>query len=268
MAKRIVEKLILVFGVFCLSACNVEVMEDWPGDDYEGYAQEIPAEDLTVFEVESTHGFAAILNAYAEFERSGFVAFYEGLVSPSYFVWRHHSIAIQVEEGLDGPHFMYAFHDMNGDGVPELFIGGVWGQRRVLQPALYAVYALQNGVPVPLIYNYSPQEWIGLFRTITGEYTISLNRSRMDIIRNTFFGFDEKGNFVVLEGVFSWERNSVCRCCYTEEIFFTEFSLFFSQDRPFSGIEISEDEYIGIVYWYGVLDDMGRVELAWERVVQ
>ena len=220
-------------------------------------------------ESESTHDFSAILSAYAEFERSGFTVLDDDLISLSYFTAQNHSTGTNLGwEGRSKPRIMYAFHDMNGNGVPELFIGGTWSDRQV-RPSLIAVYTLQNGAPVPLIYEWSHHVFLELHADIYGNYIIRVAGGRMGIMWDDIYGLDENGNLLELGGVYFWERYRRCECCNAYDVFYTEF--YRVAGERFLGdneVLISEDEYTALLVQWGIYDNMGRVELAWEYLIQ
>jgi len=219
-------------------------------------------------EIDKTHGFQAVLNAYAELERSEFAVLDEDLISLSYFVARNHYIGTNF--GWDDwsiPRLMYAFHDMNGDGVPELFIGGAWGNSQI-HPSLIAVYTLQGGVPVPLIYEWSNNIGLDLLADIHGDYIIHTFGGRMGIGWDTVYRFDEKGNFLESGGVFLWQRNTLCDCCYTYVIEYDEFYKTYGDRFSGNDVLISVDEYNALLVQWGIRNNARHVELVWEFLLQ
>ena len=89
--------------------------------------------------------FASLLNAYAEFERSGFTVFDDLLIGHSAIVVWRYAIGL-TPSGEASPPLIYAFYDINDDGEPKLFVGTL--EMDGIQ--ITGVYILQNGVPVSI----------------------------------------------------------------------------------------------------------------------
>jgi len=211
-------------------------------------------------DVNLMYGFEAVLNAYAEFERSGFTVRNNDLIAPSYFVFNNYLAATQNSWNSEQrPHIMYAFHDMTGNGMPELFVGGGY--------ALIAVYTLHNDIAVPFIYERTWHMWLSLLKNIYGEYIIRVNSGRMGIEWNEFFALDENGNSLHVGGISSWERAVWCDD-YIDYDFIFEFYQYYGERLSGNSVQITEDEYTALLVQWGIYNNAGRVELPWEYLVQ
>ena len=214
---------------------------------------------------ELMYGFATVLNAYAEFERSGFTVLDGDLIAQSHFAapqlsWATTYLGVR-------PRVMYAFHDMNGSGVPELFIGGVWGHFNGY-PSLITVYALQDGIPTPVIYELSNNSFLNLFTDVYGNYFIRNAGGRHGIFWDTAHGIDENGDLLFLGGVYSWIRWRLCECCNMYDSYFVEFYRVYGAGISAYDVLISEDEYTVFLVQWGMYNNKGLVELAWEYIVR
>lgn len=224
-----------------------------------------------------TFGFGAVLHAYAEFERSGFMVVNHNLMADTYFVAdTHHRVRnnnswseSSRQRWEESPPFvMYTFFDINGNGTPDLLIGGNWGWGGEF-PSLISIYTLQNGMPVPVIYESSHHVFLDFVEDIYGNNNIRTAGGRMGIMWDEFYTIDENGELLKLLGFYSWERHSLCTCCYLNDIWFTEFRKYYD-DRFENGIMITEDEYNALLKRFGIYnnDNIGRIELNWKRLVE
>ena len=284
--KKIAQAIIALLVVLFFAACGNEAdaissmydyvdgyvtHEDYEEEARKGYGQENSVDD--VVEIRLTHGFDAIFNAYADFERSGFLDFDEDLITFTHFSNQSHWEATRpVPNGAiwtpPDRHFLYAFHDMSGNGVPDLFIGGTGANWERVQ--LIAVYTLQNGLPVPFIYESSQHVWLDLFETIYGGYVIRVGGGRMGIAWDDVFAMDENGYLLYTVSVYSQEHAIWCDCCqYDFYDFYTAFyrntGTWFSEQES---ERVSEDEYRETLIRYGIYNNAGRVELEWARLLQ
>ena len=242
-------------------------------DNFQGYVSAAITSDegtpsceilAALNDIDILHSFAAVLGAYAEFERSGFTMLDDNLIANSFSALRYHTITTTNGWGSSSkPRIMYAFHDINGNGVPELFISRLWGitQNR---PTLIAVYTLQNNVPVPLIYELSDNIFLDLYADAYGYYIIRNAGGNMGMLWDEVFRLGEDGALLCIGSVISWESRILCRCCYTYDFRFTEFF----QDHGETSHEITEDEYTAFLVRWGIYNNVGLVELPWEYLVQ
>ena len=221
-----------------------------------------------------THGFEAIINAYAKFEQSGFTILNDDLIASSYFVVHHHHLAISTWSSSprlrweeNPPYIIYAFFDINGDGTPELFIGGNRGRSET--PSLIAIYTLMDGVPARLIYESSNNIFLDLVEDIYGNYNIRVAGGRFGTMWDEFYTLDENGDLIEVGGFYSREGARWCECCSMYgDGYFIEFYQFY--DGRFMGddIMITQDEYNVLLIQFGIYGNIGRVELPWERILQ
>ena len=215
-----------------------------------------------------TFGFGAILHAYAQFEQSGFTVVDSNLMSDTYFVARNHNSARYIDLSSEStrlrweenpPSIMYTFFDINGNGTPDLLIGGTWAFLGTT--SLIAIYTLQNGVSVPFEYERCMYVFLDLFEDICGNYNIIVTRYGRAGIWHRLFNIDENSDFVETANLNFWERNRLCSCCYLKIIYFTEFFYTGSYEL------IMEDEYNAFLKQYGIYNYIGRVEYEWKRLV-
>ena len=146
--------VVLLLFVSCDEA-GMYSNDEFPTDEW--FLPFFTIEDSTVEMIFSTdnpnaEAFAYILNAYAWLEHSGFTALDANLIGHSYlaevvrYQWLRSAPTWWWWSRMNddvAPIIMYALHDINGDGVPELFIGGERG--------IAGIYTLRDGVPVSLL---------------------------------------------------------------------------------------------------------------------
>jgi len=215
-----------------------------------------------------TFGFGAILHVYIQFEQSGFTVVNSNLMSDTYFVARNYNSARHMDLWSEStrlrweenpPSIMYVFFDINGNGTPDLLIGGTWAFSGTT--SLIAIYTLQNGVPVPFEYERCMYVVLDLFEDIYGNYNIVVTRFGRAGIWHRLFTIDENNNFLETSNLSSWERNTLCGCCYLNLLEFTEFFYTGSYEL------ITEDEYNTFLMQYGIYNNNGRVEYEWKRLI-
>ena len=136
-----------------------------------------------------------LLIAYEELERSGFLAFDENILGHSVLARQEGILCTFRNRGS----LIYAFHDINGDGMPELFIG----MRIGTSSCIIAIYTLQNGEPAPVI-QAEGRPVISLLADVNGNYVIEYAEGRrMDIAGEHFYALDENGTLISLDRLFT-----------------------------------------------------------------
>jgi len=136
--------------------------------------------------------YETIINAYRELELSSFTVFDEYILGHSFY-------AEYARFGFPPysfePSITYAFHDINGDGLPELFIGA--------GNLITGIYILQNGKPVSVIQQISWRFHLNLLTDYDGNYIIELSRGRMSQAEDVFFTLNESGELITLDRLYT-----------------------------------------------------------------
>jgi len=199
--------------------------------------------------------FAEIIAAYADFERSDFWDYDMDLIGETIHSREYHDGGLFTGEtrlSFGGTPIMYYFFDINGDGVPELFIG--------MENRVEAIFALQNGIAVPVISSGSHTElgiYIDIFNNNFFGYFIRLNLARMGRTYDIIFTLDENGNLIESENIISaayagehhgdWDFSNISYYRYLdgENIFVTEeeFNEFLTRYRLHEGEWILNFDY-------------------------
>ena len=202
--------------------------------------------------------FAAILNAYAKLELSGFTLFDENLIGHSIFSRIGH---VPTGSLRNQNQIMYAFHDINNDGVPELFIGAYWVSGYY---AIFGIYAMQNGKPVSVLQIDDTRFCINVQTDIYGGYVIELAQGAWDVAIEIFYELDESGMLVerdiLFTGGLDWTAGR------------DEPDWFRSRDIDGELVAITQDEYIEAIIKFGSAGYMvdvesRRVSLEWKPIL-
>ena len=207
--------------------------------------------------------FAAILNAYAELELSGFTLYNEELIG--------HSLFVVLGEAMWSPRvpnddrqIMYSLHDINGNGLPELFIG--------TNSVITGIYTLRNAEPESVIQLENHRHILNLFNDIDGRYIIKHGHGHLDHAWEYFYTLDEDETLTVRDRLFTngldWSGNPDRYNDGNEPAYF--------RSRLIDGEEVSitEEEYIALInkygsWGYGLPDDtveVRSVSLEWFAV--
>jgi len=201
----------------------------------------------------ATAPYAPLLNAYAEFERGGFLFYdadlnvyreFEGrdsaifnkeLIGDSIIVRWGEYIGPTPRGGTSPPIF-YAFHDINGDGVPELFIGAnEWSD--VISIA--AIYNLQGGEPVSVT-QIGGRVGISLQTDTYGGYVIEAAWGHMGSAGEYFYSLNENGELILLDAL------------YTGPVYTDEGQMpWIGRGDYDEAVEITLEEYTELIIHYG-----------------
>ncbi|MCL2048543.1 MAG: conjugal transfer protein TraX [Defluviitaleaceae bacterium] len=139
--------------------------------------------------------FAPILNALAEIGQNGYDAYDRKLLLDTNVIRRYGWFAI------DSPPTHYAFLDINGDEIPELFILADCFNDRFCDHFI-DIFTLKNGVPEVTV---QPEihYFLGLYKDIDGDYVINERVARMGEFDNYFFKIDENGETVMIARLYA-----------------------------------------------------------------
>ena len=229
-----------VFAALLLSACGGQLTDYPEVEDYVLANTEVIAsvpEEVPAFDTNKP--FAAILNAYAELKLSNFTLYDADLIGHTSFA-RFGMFPSHFPEEY---HFVYAFHDINGDGLPELFIG----YSRGVYVTIYEIYTLQNGKPISFMQEEG-RFAMRLLADVNSNYVIELISGRMSRSTQRFYVLNESGILVALDMIFTnghtWELSE----CGRYDLF-----VAFLRARYVDGeeVDITEEEYIALNKFYG-----------------
>lgn len=199
--------------------------------------------------------FASILDAYAELERSGYTQFDEVLIGDSLLSGQG---SRTYNFGRDAkPAIMYAFYDINADGLPELLIGA--------EESIAGIYALRNGKPVSVI-QVEMRRNLDLLIDSDGNIVIEDSKGKMDFATEFFYGLSETGELVTLDKL------------YTNGLDIRDgepVGYFHAKDVDGEEVSISGEEYCSLIQkygaqGYGTLEEMresSAVRLIWTPIL-
>jgi hypothetical protein len=207
-----------------------------------------------------THRFARILDFYAAFVQNDFGFF--GCGDGETFVREVADLRqMYFDEGrcneFVAPTIMYAFHDINGDGAPELFIGN--GQK------IHAIYAWQDGMFLPSqIAHDTSRTVLNLSTDIYGRYVTSIEWAQWGMSETSIFALDESGELTKLAEITTQMHTWVCEYNEDNHHSYTAYSM-----REDSGetIEITRDEFLSLHEQYGTLP-VREVSLDWRVIAR
>ena len=134
--------------------------------------------------------FAALLGAYAALALSSYTQIDEELLGDSFLAER--SLAWDEPWQGFGPAIFYALHDINGDGVPELFIGTHFGN---FEREILGIYTLRDGEAVSVV-RPGGRASVHLLTDIDGNYIIETAWGHMDYGGEAFYTLNVYGESV------------------------------------------------------------------------
>jgi len=219
-----------------------------------GEIEEI-SEEAETSVAQDAHGLRVILNAYTEFVRSDFTEVDLELIGHSYLVRRAYSDRRSDWADSVPPTIVYAFRDINGDGVPELFIGNLTPWDEVF---IRVIYSIQSDTPAPIVSD-EMRGGIGVWTDIYGDYIISTVTARMGAVEYNVFLLDETGNLRKLDSV------SMSEVWDTAEgnpdvLRYTRFV-----DNEI--IPITVDDFYDFFTRFGMRTDAGCAQLEWMHIL-
>ena len=225
---------------FCilLMACGVH------HEDYFFVDNSIYNDDELPFCIEETEkepwqiAFAPIVNAYAEAWQSRWLYYDEYLIGNSSVV------QLALGANLSGV-LVYGFHDLNGNGIPELILGTNSGDAFI---HIHEIYTIQDGKPIALFQSgLRIHRWLSVDND--GNHIIRFVWGRFDYWAATLYRFDMNG-----ELIFIAEINT--------------FMALICDDNHSMGTGIAYgDECLGCVHFFGHLkttDNYARLNSDWD----
>jgi len=197
---------------------------------------------------EAINAYQSLLIAYSQLEQSGFMEFDENMLG--------HSI-LAAQEGvlclfMARHPLSFAFHDINGDGLPELFIG--------MRNGIIAIYTLQDGRPVPVI-QQEGRPTLHLMVDASGRYIIQHFHMRMDHGFEYFYELDANGTLISLARLYTngldWDNSE-------DDENPPYFLAKYVNGRE---ISITQQEYDAIINRYSARGSATMVPLPWQPIL-
>lgn len=195
----------------------------------------------------TSHGnepFTPIIDAYAALEQSNYTSFDKDIIGDSLLT----AIGGRSYNFGPNPTLMYAFYDINSDGLQELLIGA--------NETISGIYALQNGTPVSVIQVESRHN-LSLLMDSDGKCVIEHSWGHMGYATEFFYKIDEDGKLVTLDKLFT--NGDVKK---GNELI----GHFRAKDVLGKEVSITEEEYCSLIRKYGStgyepLEDTGKVRM-------
>lgn len=210
-----------------------------------------------------TAPFAAIIAAYAMYQQNGFVLPEDHPLWHPYHMGYLHPIALRYNFLHTNWNILYAFHDISGNGRPDLLIGAVEPRSWGFFPYLVGIYTLRDGEPVPVIRYGGGRGDIWLFESSDGGIVISEGWGHMGSAAEFFYAIDENGELVLLDALFTyhpdWEHLE-----QTGEAIHIRLRHVSGNFWDGEQVRITEEEYIALINKYGSFGyEIGWNEIDW-----
>lgn len=195
----------------------------------------------------TSHGngpFTPIIDAYAALERSNYTSFDKDIIGDSLLI----ANGGRLYNFGTNPTLMYAFYDINSDGLLELLIGA--------DETISGIYVLQNETPISVIQVESRHN-LNLLMDSDGKSVIEHSWGRMGYAREFFYKIDKDGKLVTSNKLFTNGDDKKGN----------EFiGHFRAKDVLGKEVSITEDEYCSLIRKYGStgyepLEDTGKVRM-------
>lgn len=210
---------------------------------------------LPILTENTSHGngtFTPIIDAYAALERSDYTFFDKDIVGDSLLIVN----GGRLYNFGTNPTLMYAFYDINSDGLLELLIGA--------DETISGIYILQNGTPVSVIQVESRHN-LSLLMDGDGKCVIEHSWGHMGCAREFFYTIDEDGKLVTLNKLYTNGDDK------KDNGFIDHFR---AKDVLGKEVSITEEEYCSLIRKYGstgyeLLEDTGKVrmiDVIWKPV--
>jgi hypothetical protein len=185
--------------------------------------------------------FLSVINAYAVFEVNGYTFYYKDIIGDSILI-QDGGFSYRVEI-IKKPVLMYAFYDIDGDGISELLISAY--------ESTTGIYALQNGKPISVTQLTDDRHGLNLRIDSNGKCVIEHSYGHMDTAEDFFYTIGENGELVVSDKLYSngldWSD------AYVDESgeIIGDLKYFRSKDVDGEEVSITEEEYRTLIQKYG-----------------
>ncbi len=202
--------------------------------------------------------YNSVVNAYIDLERSGYTSYDESILGDDVCLIPNGSGSYFIGYETK-PSLMYAFYDLNGNGLPELLIGAEMGAAdETVLPSVFitGIYGLNDGKPVSLI---QIGAWSQLnILTVNSNNCILkiISGTHIDYVEEYFYKIDKNDTLLMLDKLYTYGR-------------FDQYDMVdditYSHTREVNGEEVSitEQEYLGLMQKYGsvgALNDVGEIK--------
>ncbi|GLC80071.1 hypothetical protein [Lacrimispora brassicae] len=198
--------------------------------------------------------YKSVINAYIGLEQSGYTSYDESILGDdvclipngdgSYFI------------GYDTkPSLMYAFYDLNGNGIPELLIGADLGEADgAAMPDVFitGIYGLQDGKPVSLI-QVDAWSQLNVFSNNSDISIIKITSgTHIEYVAEKFYMIDEKETLITLNKLYTYGKIND---------YYEPDDIIYSHTKDVDGKEVSitEQEYFALMQKYGSVGYLNRV---------
>lgn len=203
--------------------------------------------------------FAAVINAYAVLEQSGYEVFDDVLIGESEYI---HFGKELLNKGHQPPPLEYAFFKMNQNDTMVLFVRS--------DNSAPDIYVKLNGKSkYVLVPEDAPTRYFHLLTDEDEQPVFEFSRGRMDVSEHWFCVINEYGEFVILEKLFTDG--------FDKENYDEEAGPIYSRLKEVNDeqVAIEEEEYLALLRKYGStgygIEDAGttrEIELTWQPIAK
>jgi len=186
--------------------------------------------------------FVSTIEFYRQLQKNGFIDYTR---EPEFRFGQLHPIALRNNMGMEPTYWsvLFAFYDINGDGQPELIIAAT-GEGRLF-PYIVGIYALVEGVPVPVIQYDGSRMVLSLKTDTCGNAIIEHSWGHGGSSEQLFYRIDENGGLMLLDFIISYD--------FDKNLHYLTGEMVRPRIRYIENVEIhlTEMEYIELMYKYG-----------------
>ena len=190
--------------------------------------------------------YKPVVNAYIALEQSGYTSYDESILGDDVCLTPNGGGSYFI--GYDTkPSLMYAFYDLNGNGIPELLIGaelGVADGAAESNVFVTGIYGLQDGKPVSLI-QVGAWSQLNVFADNSGNCIIKkISGTHIDYVEEYFYKIDKNETLIMLDKLYTYGKindyNKVDDITYSH-----------TKDVNGREVSITEQEYLTLMQKYG-----------------
>lgn len=192
--------------------------------------------------------YKSVVKAYIGLEQSGYTSYDESILGDDVCLKPNSDGSYFI--GLDTkPNLMYAFYDLNGNGIPELLIGADLGEADgAAMPDVFitGIYGLQDGKPVSLI---QVDAWSQL-NVFTDNSIIKITSgTHIEYVAEKFYKIDEKETLITLEKLYTYGKI---------KDYYEPDDIIYSHTKDVNGkeVRITDEEYLALIQKYGSVRDV------------